>query len=112
MRRAIRDVLDDLLARSAPGGEITLDAIGDALGTVAASHDEIDGLIAGLEAEGRVVGSKPGGDGEATLREVLAAARTIKDEGGQPTPRGIADRTGLPLDRVRHALALARVMTR
>jgi hypothetical protein len=113
MRTAVRAVLESLLAGTRQGDEITLDALGDAIGAMAITQDEIDALMHALEAEGRVITSENGGDGEETLKRVLDAAREIMKSGARaPTPMDIAKSTGLPIGRVRNALALARVIAR
>ncbi len=102
-----------LLAQSEDSASVSLDAIGDALGTLAVSTDEIDGLITALEGAGRTVDSRRGGDGEESLRIVLAAARVLRAElGRSPTTQEVAARTQLPMERVEHALHLANVIAR
>jgi hypothetical protein len=114
MRPELRELVDALLKASEDSREVTLDALGDAIGTRAVTHDEIDAMIGALEAQGRrVVGASGAGEGEARLRAVVAAARDLRASLGRtPTAREIADKTGLDLDAVKHALALARVMQR
>jgi hypothetical protein len=113
LREELERVVRDLLARPSPHGTITLDEVGDAIGHCAVSQAEIEAIILRLEAAGRKITSPEGGHGETTLRAVLEAARSIRAETGQrPTARQIADKTGLAMDQVRHALALARVIGR
>jgi Sigma-70 region 3 len=116
LRPELARVLDALLAASPLGdgdGAITLDAIGDALGVLAVSQDEIDELMHALERAGRRVVGPEGRNNEATLGVVLDVARVVRAETGKaPTPAQIAARTGLPEERVRHALALARVIAK
>jgi hypothetical protein len=112
LRPQLHDVLDRLCAAGADAGEVSIDAIGDALSSMSVSLDEIDALITALEAEGlRVVGPQ-GGSGETQLRRVIGAARALSEAGTRPTLAAIASHTGLSSDQVRHALALARVMQR
>jgi hypothetical protein len=111
--RGFDDVVDALLAASEASGEVTLDAIGEALGTRAASHDDVDAILHALEARGRRVVAPEDGGGEEKLRRVLATARALLAEGGKkPSVAEIAARSGLAEDEVRHALALARVIQR
>jgi hypothetical protein len=113
VRAEVLAIVDALLEASEPTKEITLDAIGDAIGAKAITPDEIDALITALEAAGRVIVGPKGGDGEDHLRAVLGAARALTPElGRRPTTAEIAERSGLTLLEVRHALALAKVMQR
>ena len=112
LRPALRDVFERLRAAGADAGEVSLDAIGEGLSSMSVSLDEIDALLAALEAAGlRVVGPQ-GGDGEQQLQRVVDAARALSQSGSRPTLTAIASRTGLSPDQVRQALALARVMQR
>lgn len=112
LRPALREVLQRLCADGAPSGEVSLDAIGAGLSSMSVSLDEIDALIAALEAAGLRVVAPQGGDGEQQLRRVVDAAREISQSGVRPTLTAVASRTGLSSGQVRQALALARVMQR
>lgn len=105
--------LEAIVEVLAANQEVTLDAIGEALGTRAVSSEEIDLLIATLEARGvRVIGPE-GGGGEERLRVVVGTARALAVELGRtPSAGEIAERSGLTLEQVRRALALARVIQR
>lgn len=106
-------VVDGLLRETAKGGAISLDAIGDAIGTRAVSADEIDAMMSMLEEQGRRVVSPEGGRGEAKLKTVLDAARILRAELGRaPRHDEIAARAGMSREDVQHALALARIMQR
>ena len=111
MRADLAQVVTGLLAD--PKKEISLDELGAAIGDRAASTDEIDAMIATLESKGKSVGTRSGKSGVAMLRTTLEAARAIAEERGEkPTHAAIAERSGLTVDEVRQALALARVMQR
>jgi hypothetical protein len=113
MRSDVRSVIDALLRETPPGGEVTLDRLGEALGARAVSTDEIDEAIACIERAGRRVVGPHGGGGSDRLREVLAAARALRVATGRaPTVAEIAERTGLDAEVVRAALALGQVMGR
>jgi hypothetical protein len=113
LRSEIERVLASLLASSERTKEVTLDAIGDAIGVMAISSDEVDALMTALETRGRRVLGPEGGGGEARLREVLTAARALAGELGRtPNVLEIARRSGLAIADVRAALSLARVMQR
>ena len=112
MRDRLRQIRDQLLALSRDRGEVSLDDIGDALGTEAVTAAEITELVDALEARLRVVASAPG-SAVADLRVVLPAARAFQNEHGRtPTTHEIAACTGLSASAVRAALLLARVMSR
>lgn len=113
LRPAIRDVATALLRASEDRRAVTLDEIGEALGVLAVSADEIDALMAELETAGRTIEAPDVAAGESRLRIVLAIARTLRAELGRtPRPEEIAARASIPLEAVRHALALAKVMQR
>jgi len=109
----LQQVVSRLLAESAQERTIALDQIGDALGTLAVSTDEIDTILKQLEARGRSVVSPPGGGGEARLKRVVDAVRTLKQESVvRPTLSAVAARAQLSRDEVLGALFLLRIMQR
>jgi hypothetical protein len=113
MRPALEVVVATLLARSEDGRTVTLDEVGDALGTEVATADDVDAILTRLEAAGRTIAPLPTGDPKERLRVVIAAARLIEARTGRkPTPAGIAQETGLDVGAVRAALMLGRVMGR
>jgi hypothetical protein len=106
-------VLERLLAESADSRAISLDAVGDAIGVLAVSTDDVDALLDALERGGRTVTGPTGARGAENLRRVLPAARELARKNGRPpTVAELAAATGLGEDDVRHALALGRVMGR
>jgi hypothetical protein len=113
LRAELQRVLAELLASSESTGQIELDRIGDALGTVAVSTDEIDALFKALEASGRRVVAPPGGGGEARLKRVIDAARALKQASARrPTLSEVATHAQLTRDEVLGALFLLRIMQR
>ena len=113
MRAELQAIVDALLASSRASGELTLDAVGDAIGARAITSEEIDGMFRALEAAGRKIAGPDGGAGEQLLKAVVAAARSLGPAlGRKPTVPEIADRAGLSVGEVRHALALLAVMQR
>lgn len=113
MRPPVREALELLLAASAPGAELTLDAVGDALGDRPVTPEEIGWLLDELEAAGRRVGDAPGVGAVAALGGVLVSARALRDELGRSARVDeIAARSGLSEGEVRRALLFARVMGR
>jgi hypothetical protein len=91
----------------------SLDHVAEAIGTLRVTPDEIDELIAWLEARGRTVGDPVGRGAAELLAEVLSAARALRAELGRaPQPREIAARSGLSLEGVQRALWFARILQR
>ena len=83
------------------------------MGALSVSTDEVDAILTALEAAGRRIVGPEGARGADTLRAVLPAARALAASLGRtPTIDEIATQLGVPADRVRHALALGRVMGR
>ena len=113
LRRELQAIVVTLLAASVETKEVTLDAIGHALGVRAVTPAEIDELLAALEAGGRTITGPEGGAGEERLKAVVAAARALAPELGRAaTVAEIAARAGLEVVEVRHALTLLKVMQR
>ena len=111
MRSELAELVEAILRDA--GKSIELDTIGEAIGARAISADEIDQVLAAIEARGHTIVTRAGGRGETTLKTVLSAARALKGELGRtPTSAEIATRTGLALIDVQHALSLARIMQR
>ncbi len=113
MKPELEKVLRELLDASKDTGELSLDALGEALGTHAVSTDDVDTIMHALEGEGRRVIGPEGGGGEERLRVVITTARALVAElGRRPTTSEIAARSGMSIEDVRQALALAKVMQR
>jgi hypothetical protein len=106
-------VLDALLADGELSGEVSLDAVGEAIGTLSASAADVEALVSALEKKGIHVAADEKAVGEANLGRVLDEARRLRNELGRaPNVRELAEATGLDEQHVRHALGLARVMQR
>jgi hypothetical protein len=113
LRQELAAVVDALLVASEDTRSVTLDEIGDAIGTKSVSTDEIELVFRTLEARGRTITGPEGGGGEERLRKVVASARSLSaSQGRRATVAEIAADAGLTEIEVRHALALARVMQR
>ena len=113
LRPALRAVVDALLARSEDTRQVTIDEVGEALGTEQATGADVELIFDALEAAGRTIASPEDGDLKERLRVVLVAARSIAaTEGRRATMAEIAKATGLGEDRVRHALAFGRILGR
>lgn len=98
-------ILDELLARHRAEGRVHLDDMAEVIGTRAVSHDEVDALIAALEAEGLRVGEAPNEEDLARMRAVIEGARTLRKALGRaPTVAEIAAASGQPAHVVRRAL--------
>jgi hypothetical protein len=106
-------VAEKLLADSAASKTVSLDAMGEAIGLVPVSSEDVDALMTALEAAGRQVVGPEGARGVANLQRVIPAARALSATLGRaPTVDELASETGIAVDDVRHALALGRVMGR
>lgn len=93
--------------------ELSLDHVGDAIGTLRVTPDELDALFDWLEAQGRSIGDPVGQPAAALLGEVLAVARSLRTELDRaPHPREIAERSSLSIAAVQRALWFARVLSR
>ncbi len=113
MRDEVARVLASLFVMSEKTKTISLDEIGEVLGVIAITTDEIDALLAALEARGRRVTAPSGGGGESRLKVVLATARELRAQLSRPPkPAEIAERASLTEQEVRHALALAKVIAK
>jgi hypothetical protein len=112
LRSELEAVLAALL-RASEQGPVSLDAVGEALGSLFVTPPEIEALLDALEARGVNVEAPQGGSGELYLARVVATVRTLTQESGQkPTLAAVATRSGLSVEQVRHALALLRIMQR
>lgn len=103
-----------LEASAAPGSpDISLDALGEAIGARSVSYPEIDAMMALLEAEGRRITAPAGQQGEALLRRVLETLRALAPQlGRRPNHHEIAEHAGMSVEQVRQALLFAQVMQR
>lgn len=94
-------------------GELSLDTIAEALGTLNVDSEEIEALFSWLEAHGRRIGDASIGRASTSLAEVLRAARTLKQSLGRtPSAREIAEHSGVPLEAVRRALLFSQIVQR
>jgi hypothetical protein len=108
-------VATTLLERAARSGskEISLDAIGEAIGVVPVSTEDVDALMAVLEGAGLRVAGPEGQRGVQNLQRIIPAARALAGRLGRAaTLAELAAETGLAEEDVRHALALGSVMGR
>ena len=112
-RRAVRAVVesiaDVLIHRHRSSGRVDLNDVAEVIDARAVSYEEVDWIIARLEAEGLVVGEAPGDLGIAG--DVVARARALSLALGRtPTVAEIAADTGRPEHAIRRALEqVARV---
>jgi hypothetical protein len=110
MRSPVPEILRELL-REAPGC-LSLDQIGEAIGTRAISTAQIEELLDELGRAGVSIEQPRMNLGEL-LREVLLAARLLRAESGRaPTTAEIALRMGKPDSGVRAALLFGSILGR
>jgi hypothetical protein len=109
----LRPELQDVVAALAGRSEVSLDELAAAIGTRAASYEDVDALMRALEARGVSIVGPEGGGNEQRLFVVLGAARTLSKElGRRPTVDELVQRTGMERDLVWRALLLAQIMGR
>ncbi len=109
LRPDLQRIVDDL--SRAEHGELTLDALGEALGARQVSSEEIGDMIDALESAGVRILDAPLGARESLAR-VLDAARDLRALGRAASPREIAAHSGLALESVKLALLYAQTLTR
>lgn len=110
MRDEIKAVFEQLIARGER--EIALDVVGDAVGAMRISQDEIEQLFARLEQAGFTIAA-PTRKLKEHLRPVLEHARRLKQQtNATPDVVAISRATGLSVAEVRAALLFASVMGR
>jgi hypothetical protein len=110
LRAELRKIVEQLLAG---GDDVSIDAIGEAIGVRAVSVPEVDAIIQALEDAGRTVVGAGELRGEESLRAVVGSIRTLSGSlGRKPSSMEIAEHAGLTVEQVRHALFLARIMQR
>lgn len=90
---------------------LTLDEIGDVVGTQAVGADLIEALIDHLQALGATISGQGGDDLPGLLREVIACAQKLRAEGRAPSPQNISEMTGLSVRAIRVALLYAKVLS-
>jgi hypothetical protein len=113
LRPELARILTTLLAASEASQRVELDVLGEALGALSVSTEEIDALIGQLEAHGREVTAPSGGGAEQHLGSVVMAVRTLQlTLARKPTLEEVAAQAGISSQQVRTALALLRVMQR
>lgn len=98
-------ILDELLARHRAEGRVHLDDMAEVIGTRAVSYDEVDALIAALEAEGLRVGEELSDADLGRMRAVIESARALREKLGRaPTLREVTEASGQAAHVVRRAL--------
>lgn len=105
-----REHADLLLGRFA--AEVTLDAVGEIVGTQAVTVVHIEALFDELEARGVVVQDGLGAQVSGLLEQVLAAARRLRARGASVAPAAVAAESGLSEREVRVALLFVHVLER
>lgn len=113
LRPELLSLVDALASANAQAGAISLDALGEAIGSRAVSYDEIDAMLSALEARGIHVDAHTDERLTERLRVVVRVARALATElKRRPVIGEIAARAALSESEVRGALMLARVMQR
>ena len=109
MRPVVQAIVTELLVRHRASGRVHLNDIEEVIGAEPVSYDEVDQIIARLEAEGLAVGEPPDEAAIAVMREVLASARRLRGALDRaPTVAEIALDSGHAEHLVRRALESAK----
>ncbi len=112
MRADLESWLNEIEQRLLPEGPrvLSLDEIGEAIGVDSVGSDDVEALLAHLEAAGAtIVGTNDEGLAPL-LKKVLLTAHRLKAEGERPSPENIAARSGLSPRAIRVALLYADVL--
>jgi hypothetical protein len=108
LRPAVSAILDALLRRHGPGERVDLNDIGEVIGPRAVTYDEVDELVGALEARGRRVADLLDERDVATMKRVVAAARSLAAQLGRtPAAAEVASACGEAEHVVRRALEAA-----
>ena len=109
MRPVVKAIVTELLVRHRASGRVPLNDIDEVIGAEPIAYDEVDELIARLEAQGLAVGEPPDEAAVAVMLEVLATARRLRGALDRaPTVTEIALDSGHAEHLVRRALESAR----
>lgn len=110
MRPLVANIVHSLLKLD--GRVISLDSIGDAVGSAPVTPNDIEEIFQALEAEGRQI-ERATVSVREHLGAVLAEARRLRQiNNSSPSVQAIADGTGLGVGAVRAALLYASVLGR
>jgi hypothetical protein len=105
MRPLILSIVDGLLARHRATTRVDLNDISEMIGSRAVSYDEVEYIVARLEAEGFEVGEPMNASEVRVMRVVLSAARELRSSLRRtPTIAEVARASGHPAHVVRRAL--------
>jgi hypothetical protein len=110
MRPELATIVSTLLAREE--AYLTLDTVAEAIGAAAVSVEDIDRILAELEARGRLA-EEGVLSASNELAITLASARRLRAALKRaPTPEEIASEANISVSRVRGALLFARILQR
>ena len=105
-------IVERLLATTMPGDAVSLDTIGDAVGTEPVTYEQIGTIIDALEGAGRTI-ARAEVDVTNALRRVLAAAREARATGSAtPGVHQLQEATGLDRTTVLASLRFADTLKR
>lgn len=107
--KPLAEVVDELLARHPE--TVALDALADAIGDRAVTPPQIDEMMRRLEAQGRTIEQADAIDLPRLLRDVLGAARALRERGHAPTAVAIAEHLEISLSSVHAALLFSRTLS-
>jgi hypothetical protein len=105
VRPTVQSILDQLLVRHRSTGRVDLNDIAEVIDARAVTYDEVELIIAGLEAEGLAVGEPLTGHDVGIMRSVIVTAHKLAAKlRRRPTVEEIAVESGHPPYAVRRAL--------
>lgn len=107
------ELLDEIVATSAPGGVISLDVFVELQAPYGLSADEVDELIAAVEKTGRRIEADDTIRLQEELALVLPKARAfVAAHGRRPTVDELAAEAGVSAEVVRRALSFGQLIAR
>ncbi len=112
MADIVRQLYDLVLAQLSQKSSrsITLDELGDAVGTRSITAAQIEALIVALEEAGVTVGGDQQPDLKQLLKTVVQTALVLRRQGERPTAATIARASGLSSSAVKIALLYSEVI--
>jgi len=105
MRPIIMTIVDTLLGRHRAEGRVDLNDIAEVIGPRSISYEEVEYIVARLEAEGLLVGEPMNAADVRVMRVIINAARNLRNALRRtPTIAEVSRASGHPPHVVRRAL--------
>ena len=111
-RATVSGIVERLLATTMPGQAVSLDTVGDVVGSLPVTYEQIGAIIDALEGAGRTIAQAEIDVADA-LRRVLSAAREARAAGSAtPSVQQLQQATGLDRTTVLASLRFADTLKR